>query len=103
MPVIKWEYYPIGFVNNPKTKQPEIAYRPLIPIRLAYKHKLIKLPILALVDSGADRTLFPASVAEALGIKLERGAIHQHLGIGDVSVISYSHNVKIFLALSQLK
>lgn len=96
MPIIKFEYFPVPYIN-PETRKQELSFRPYIPIRLGYKKTIFETPIMSLVDSGADRNLFPASVAHALGVKVEKGKVRQHYGIGDVSVLSYAHKIKLFV------
>ena len=44
--------------------------RPLIPIILEYKNK--QIPVLSLVDSGADFNVFHADIAPLLGIDITK-------------------------------
>lgn len=59
----------------------EIILRPRLTIRLT-KDK-IKITISALLDSGADRTVIPKFIAEAL--QLKQGAIIKSSGIGGMT------------------
>jgi hypothetical protein len=67
--------------------------RPLIPIQLSHKgrHKTV----LALLDSGADRSLFHASYAPLLGLDTEIGHSEQFTGIADEAVTAYFHTVEL--------
>ncbi|MBU4298579.1 retropepsin-like domain-containing protein [Patescibacteria group bacterium] len=65
---------------------------PLIPIVLVYKKK--KLLTEALLDSGANISLFQDSIAEYLGIKVEEGEKIELLGIGG-RIIAYIHQVEL--------
>lgn len=50
-----------------------------------------------LIDSGADFNLFPADIADSLGITVRKGEKFEHMGIGNVGITAYSHKVKLFL------
>ncbi len=83
--------------KTPKGKIIKI-FRPIIPVRLCWKHQLTKTLINALVDSGADRNLFPAVIGELmLGIKIEKGKKIIHSGIGGIKIEAFVHPVKIYL------
>lgn len=66
-------------------KQPHISKekswisRPLIPVRLFYKDAHID--IYALIDSGADSSIFHSSIAKLLGINLREGRKEVFFGI----------------------
>lgn len=47
---------------------PNLAIYPLLPINLIYKHQLIKYPISALVDSGAEYCYCLKTIGEYLRI-----------------------------------
>ena len=96
MQTIKFEYLPDPIIN-PKTKEPDIIYRPKVTMRLAFKHNLCKYSIVALVDTGADRNLFPAYLGELVGIKIKTGDKHNIMGIGDFKIEGYGHDVKLYL------
>jgi len=64
-------------------------------LRIAVRHTGITQPFLALVDSGAIDTLFPAVVAEVIGIDLESGVRKVYFGIGGHAAIGYVHECQL--------
>jgi len=64
-------------------------------LRIAVRHTDITQPFLALVDSGAIDTLFPAVVAEVIGIDLESGVRKVYFGIGGHAAIGYVHECQL--------
>ncbi len=74
------------------TRKPYIA-RPMIPIRLSLK--AMKIETFALIDSGADQSLFNASFAHELLIDLEDGKKQTFRGIGEGTVDVYLHTIKL--------
>lgn len=69
------------------------VYRPVIPIRIVYKHQFLPYLIDCLVDSGADRNLFPAIFGEMLKIKIKSGKPRKISGIGESEIEAYAHEV----------
>lgn len=55
-----------------------IARRPVIPIRVVGQSTFMRCN--ALVDTGADETLFPSAIARALGVEFETGVTSEALG-----------------------
>jgi len=96
MSLVKFDYTPEVFFNE-KTRKVEYIYRPLIPIRLAYKHSLGKFPINCLLDSGADKNLFPAQWGQAVGINIKSGKEITHYGIGDKDIKCFRHKVMLLV------
>lgn len=66
---------------------------PLLDVRLFYhgEHD----DITCLVDSGADECIFHSSVAENLGITLERGEPRTYYPIGQQAIQGYVHTVEL--------
>ena len=91
-----FDYYPDPDQNS-LTGELKYVYRPKIPIRLSYKHTMLKYPFHALVDSGADGNLFPYEFCTHLGINLKKGEYHKHIGIGSQGLDAYRHVVKMFV------
>lgn len=98
MRIIKFNYFPRVFVN-PKTEKVEYLHTPLIDIRLCYKHRLNKNLVRCLLDSGADRNLFPAEWGESIGINIKKGEKITHFGIGQGNVVAYRHKVKMYVGV----
>lgn len=94
MSVISYDYIPIPHILNNKL----IAiYSPIVSIRLSAHHKMYPYSIRCLLDSGADFNLLPADIGESLGLSIKRGNKIEHIGIGNVGIIAYSHPVKLFI------
>ncbi len=90
-------YYRPEDYLNPKTNKIETIYKPVIPIRLQYGHRLVKIPVECLVDSGSDTNLLPADWGIAAGIKMEKGNKKLIRGIGGITLIAYRHSVKLWI------
>ena len=95
-------YYRPEDYLNPKTNKLETIYKPVIPIRLQYGHRLVKIPVECLVDSGSDTNLFPAVWGLAAGIKIEKGEKKSIHGIGGIELIAYRHSVKLWVNSKQI-
>ena len=92
---IYYEVFPV--TNNVGKKIGEIA-RPIIYLSLNYKHGKMFGPVGAIIDSGADFNLFPADVANILGINLKKGIERVNEGIGKKRVKTYRHSgIKMFV------
>ncbi len=63
----------------PNTNDYRLILRPIITIRIIGPKASARWD--ALVDSGADETLFPLSIAEALGIELDQQLTSEAAGI----------------------
>lgn len=96
MSVIRFDYTPAVFIN-PKTQKISYVYRPLIDVRLCYKHNLGKNLVGCLLDSGADKNLFPASWGESVNITVKKGELVRHYGIGNKDLVGYRHKIKLFV------
>ena len=64
--------------------------RPIIPVVLLYKQKLVRYA--ALIDSGADYNVFHGDVAMYLGIKLKTGSKKHIAGISG-NIRGYEHKI----------
>lgn len=62
-------------------------------IKIALIHKNTKLTIEALVDSGANISIFGADVAESLSVNIESGKEVYLSGVGG-RILGYLHTVK---------
>lgn len=94
MPVIE-----IDYLIRPQIVKKKLTaiYYPSVSIRMSTQHRIYPFIIDCLLDSGADYNLFPADYAKKLGIVVENGLKTEHMGIGNVGIIAYSHPVKLFL------
>jgi hypothetical protein len=66
--------------------------RPIINITVKFQDRSLRL--FALLDSGADWCLFPASVGEYLHIQVEQGEKIEFTGVSSLGV-AYFHEVKL--------
>ena len=69
--------------------------RPVIPVRLW--HKAVALDVYALVDSGADISLFSAAAARELLLDLESGEHQEFVGISGHAIDVYYHTINVQL------
>lgn len=74
-------------------KQDHFTYRPLIPVEIARNDK--KLLTYALVDSGADISLFGEDLCSRLGITLMSGNKQTLQGVGKGKVTFYLHRIEL--------
>lgn len=84
-------------MNFPYTTLPGIprdTKRPLIPIKFIHKNKST-LPILCLVDSGADYSYLSKEIAEWLEIDLTRSKPQTSFGINNSPFICYPAEITI--------
>ncbi len=72
-------------------------FKPMVVVRLCFKHKLSPYPFSCLLDSGSDMNLFPSCFAQNIGIKLEDGEEIKIRGIGDIEIKAYRHKVQLYL------
>lgn len=94
MPIITYPFQP-DFLRNSKTNKLVVTYRPYIDIKIGIENKWKDNKITCLIDSGADRNLFPASTVKSLGVVIQKGSKTVHKGIGNYILTSYTHTVKI--------
>ncbi len=75
---------------NPQ--QPWIT-RPVIPVCLFHHGQQVQVE--ALIDSGADATLFHSSIGKVLGIDLEAGRRTRFFGVSGDPIDVYFHPVQL--------
>ncbi len=86
---MKFDYYKMK-TGDPKR---EWLIYPLIPIRLSAKGRTIQL--LALIDSGADVSLFHSSIAAKLGLDTDIGQTMRYNGIEGQSITGQLYTVDL--------
>lgn len=95
--LIKLYYEILPLVDNHGRITGKVA-RPTIDILLKYKHGKMIGPIKAVIDSGSDYNLFPAEIADVLGIKITNGRLKVTEGIGGKTIKTYRHyGIKMFV------
>ncbi len=91
---MKFRYQKFILGRHDPTK-PLVA-RPYIPVHLFANSKRTESPYFALLDSGADSVLFPADLAEDVGIDdLADGRYEPALGIAGQKADVFYHRVQI--------
>jgi hypothetical protein len=102
MPIIREKFTPLIGID-PITKRVEVVYHAKVTIFIKLQGNLYPYKLLAYVDSGATRNLFPAEILEALNIKLENGRKKKHVGIGGIELTSYIHEAEILISGYNIK
>jgi hypothetical protein len=82
-------------VQNPSDPAAPWIPIPFLKIRLINQQKVVQLN--ALVDSGADASIFHASIAEALGLDLKSGENREFFGVSGHSIQAYFHPIKLLI------
>lgn len=72
---------------------------PVIDLKVVYKGKVLSLA--ALIDTGADYTIFSRAIARKLGINVEEGEMKVLEGAGG-SIVAYIHQVNIILCNKEI-
>src|SRR5215218_546554 len=85
---MKFEYKKVPGSANPT--DPWVR-KPYLTIRLSAEGKTVQLD--ALVDSGAEASLFHSSVAKVLGFDLKAGLKKEYYGITGEPAVCYFHPV----------
>lgn len=67
---------------------------PILPVRIINKSNLEKyIDIKALVDSGAEASIFPAAIAKKLDLKINKERIQPIIGIVGQAFKTYLHDI----------
>lgn len=90
MPILKGEYISFPVEDN-DGHYLETVYRPHAWFMFKVNHKFTRL-FAGLIDSGADRNLFPAELGEALGINIKKCKESTATGIGNHQITTYRHS-----------
>lgn len=77
----------------PPGERREFVLKPIIPVFLFRGKSFIRIE--ALIDSGADFSLFDAELAGLLGIKWNQGVPHTFVGITGSRGKAYFHSMKL--------
>lgn len=90
---MKFKYKKIKFKPTPAFPERKYLYKPIIPVILHYKKFSIGYE--ALIDSGADISIFHAEIAELLGIVVKKGKMETFGGITGDGAKAYFHNLTL--------
>ena len=88
-----------NFLRLPSEPSPAFPQRhsvlyPIIPIRIINPNDPNKLiDIRAMIDSGADVSIFPGSLGRVIGLNIENDKIEIIKGIGGQEIITYLHEI----------
>ena len=69
--------------------------RPIVSVILTHREST---SVVALVDSGADRSLFDMEVGKDIGLDIESGEVEYFGGIGGSRVEAFVHKVRLQVA-----
>jgi hypothetical protein len=87
--MIKFQYKP--FVLD--SQKGLFIFKPIIPIILKYKN--CEIGYESLIDSGSDKSYFPAVVGEYLGVAIKKGQEEKFIGAKNEIGIAYFHMLEI--------
>jgi len=90
---IDFPYTKLAVKPFPGSKRQSIIYRPIIPVTITYKKKLVVFQ--TLIDSGADYNIFHGDIAAYLGINLTKGSKKNISGLSGGKIKGYTHKVHL--------
>ena len=92
---VTFYYLPEIGPDNTTGKTVQI-FRPKIPVVLSVNHRVVKISVDCLFDTGSDRNLFPADWGRAAGLKVET---KKPIKIGGISgsITAYTHKVRLHI------
>lgn len=85
-----YEKFPTDHVGN-------FASRPVITIGLENPSNKRAIGYKALLDSGADINIFPAEIAEIIGLDIASGKSYKFGGIDSSGHVAYVHKIKLIV------
>lgn len=94
MPLLNYNFHPDIF-RDQKIGKLGVVYRPYVLIKIGNGTRWSENFIRALVDSGADRNVFPALFATEIGIDYVNGEQKKIVGVGKQDITSYTYIVKM--------
>lgn len=94
---MKFKYRKIELPKNDAFPERHFVFRPIIPVFFKIPNQERKLGYEALVDSGADYNIFPAQVAEIMGLDVKSGKLDVYGGVGGGKYEAYIHKVEILI------
>jgi hypothetical protein len=83
-------------VHMPESSQPSVVYRPVIPISISSAE--LRFRRFALVDTGADFTLLPASLSKPLGVAPDQSRSALMSGVGGSDLLASPAEVEFELS-----
>lgn len=97
---MKFPYLKIPATAFPRTKY---FYKPIIPLRLINPKNNRGVKVDALIDSGADATVFAAVFGRDIGINVRSGEKAQLSGLGGKIINVYFHEVILEVGGNKIK
>lgn len=98
MAKISFSYLPFDNFNPDTKTKIGVVFKPFIPVRIQLNHGPLSLPFDALVDSGADRNLFPMEFAtQFLKLNLRNAKRKIIRGIGNSEITALTGRFKIWV------
>ena len=88
----RYQRFPFGTYDP---RKPLVA-RPFVPVYLVGNERRTQSPYFVLLDSGADRVIFPADLAREVGVaRIEAGALEPAIGIANQRANVYYHKLAV--------
>ena len=94
---MKFQYRKVALPKSDAFPERHFALRPVIPVFFKIPDGDRRIGYEALVDSGADYNIFPAQVAEIIGLDVNDGRLDIYGGVGGGKFEAYFHKVKIYI------
>ncbi len=85
-----YEKFPVDNIGS-------FASRPVLTVVIENPITHRAIGYKALLDSGADINIFPAEIAEILGLDMQSGKLYKFGGIGSAGHSSYVHKVNFIV------
>ena len=75
----------------------DYAWRPALKVLIWHNHKRT-VPLLSILDTGADHCIFDAQIGEHLGINIPKGKPIKISGIGGDPIVGFMHELRLTVA-----
>lgn len=90
---MKFKYRQVVVDSSEAFPKRKYILRPIIPVSLIYNDRRLRFE--ALIDSGADYTIFPGGLGRMLGLNVESGKKDSIVGVSGDTITIYFHKITI--------
>jgi hypothetical protein len=94
---VKYPYRKFPLTKIDPVSRLNYAWRPALKVILWYSHKHT-VPLIAILDTGADHCIFDAQIGQQLGVPVTRGDQVDISGIGGGPIVGFMHTLSISVA-----
>ena len=98
---MKFKYRKVSVSPSAAFPRRNHLLRPIIPLSIMTKSRRVRYE--ALIDSGADYTIFPAALGAILGLNPKKGKKESVVGVSGASLDVYFHHISIEVGGSEVK